>query len=141
MGLLDGLAGQVLGSVLGGNEQGTQLGAGNMLQEILQMLQGQQGGLGGLVAQFQQAGLGDQVKSWISTGSNLPINADQLKAALGDETIANIASKLGMSQGDAAGGLADLLPQIVDKLTPNGQVSEGHDLSGMLGGLAGMFGR
>ena len=141
MGLLDGLAGQVLGSVLGGNEQGTQSGAGNMLQEILQMLQGQQGGLGGLVAQFQQAGLGDQVKSWISTGSNLPINADQLKAALGDDTIANIASKLGMSQGDAAGGLADLLPQIVDKLTPNGQVSEGQDLSGMLGGLAGMFGR
>lgn len=141
MGLLDGLAGQVLGSVLGGNEQGTQSGAGNMLQEILQMLQGQQGGLGGLVAQFQQAGLGDQVKSWISTGSNLPINADQLKAALGDDTVASIASKLGMSQGDAAGGLADLLPQIVDKLTPNGQVSEGHDLSGMLGGLAGMFGR
>ena len=74
MGLLDGLAGQVLGSMLGGGGQSAQggQGAGQLIQVVLSMLQKQPGGLGGLLQQFQQAGLGDQAASWVGKGENMP---------------------------------------------------------------------
>ena len=101
------------------------------------------GGLGGLVnlvEQFQQGGMGHLVQSWIGGGQNLPVSADQLNGVLGNDTVANMASKLGMNQGDLLGQLSHLLPQVVDKLTPNGQVQQPGtgglgDLAGMLGGM------
>ncbi len=141
MGLLDGLAGQVLGSVLGGGAQGAQggQGAAQLIQIVMGMIQNQQGGLGGLLQQFQQAGLGEQAASWVGTGQNLPIDAGQLSAALGSGTLGNIASQLGMSPNDASGALASVLPQIIDQLTPNGQVTEPHNSLDGLAALAGQF--
>jgi uncharacterized protein YidB (DUF937 family) len=94
----------------------------------------QNGGLEGLVAKFQQGGLGDVVQSWISTGPNLPISPDQLGQALGPDAL----QQLGAGGQDLLGPLSQLLPQVVDGLTPNGQLpAGGGDLAGMLGGLLG----
>jgi uncharacterized protein YidB (DUF937 family) len=131
MGLLDGLAGQVLGQMTGGAQgQGSQL-----MQLALGLIQN--GGLSQLLGKFQQAGLADQAASWVGTGQNMPISADQVRAALGSNAIADIAGKLGMSHDQAAGGLANLLPQLVDQLTPQGQVTEGTALQSGLAALAG----
>lgn len=136
MGLLD----SVLGSVLGGNQQ--QGGLGALLPVITSMLSndGQQGGLGGLVEKFQQAGMGDVVGSWIGKGENMPISADQLTQVLGSGAVSDIAAKLGIDPSQAAGSLSEMLPGIIDKLTPDGQAPEGGlggaaDLMGVLGGL------
>jgi uncharacterized protein YidB (DUF937 family) len=118
MGLLDGL----LGSLTGG---GAQQGQSPLLQMALQLIQ-QNGGLPGIVDKFQQAGLSQQAGSWIGTGKNLPITADQLQQVLGSGSIGQIAQQLGLSHGDAGNGLAQALPQIIDKLTPTGQISADH---------------
>jgi uncharacterized protein YidB (DUF937 family) len=93
---------------------------------------GSLGGLAGLVEQFGRAGLGDVAGSWVGRGQNMPISADQLGQALGGERIGAMAGQLGMDQGDLLGQLSQMLPQIVDRLTPEGQVPQG-DLAGALG--------
>ncbi len=121
MGLLDSVVGALAGGQSGGDSP--------LLNVVMQLVNNPQtGGLGGLVQSFQQGGLGDVVKSWVSTGQNLPISAEQIQAVLGGGQLQNIAAQLGMSTEQASGGLADLLPQVVDKLTPNGQLPEGGDL-------------
>jgi uncharacterized protein YidB (DUF937 family) len=133
MGLLDGLVGQVVGQVLGGGQQGS-----NPLMGILQSLIEKNGGIGGLLQQFQKGGLGDAAASWVSTGSNLPISADQIASVLGGSGLGELAAKFGISPEQANGGLADLLPQVIDKLTPNGKVendSPSLDLGSILGSL------
>ena len=138
MGLLDGIAGQVLGSMLGGgqNAQGGQ-GAAQLIQVVMGMLQNQQGGLGGLLQQFQRAGLGDQAASWVGRGENMPISGDQLGSALGADTLSNIASQLGLAPDQASGALAGVLPQLIDQLTPDGQVTDQHNSLDGLAALAG----
>ena len=152
MGLLD----SVLGSVMGNQQPGSAaVGAGGlggiiamvasnpqMLQAITGMLSndGGQGGLGGLMAKFQQAGLGDAASSWVGSGDNQAVTGEQMSGALGESTMADLAAKMGLSQGDAAGSLANMLPGLIDKLTPNGAAPAGGlgnsgDLMGMLGGL------
>jgi uncharacterized protein YidB (DUF937 family) len=101
---------------------------------------GDHGGLGGLVGKFEQAGLGNVVSSWIGSGQNLPISADQLQSVLGSDAVSSIAAKLGINPADAMGQLSTMLPGLVDKLTPNGAAPAGGlgnmgDLAGMLGGL------
>ncbi|MCE1241642.1 YidB family protein [Oryzomicrobium sp.] len=132
MGLLDTLTGQVLGSLSG---EGAQRPAG-LADAILALVNDpQSGGLRGLIGAFEQQGLGDIVSSWIGTGQNQPVSAEQVQSALGSEQVDAIAQKLGVTSQEASGHLAELLPQIVDKLTPNGTVPEGGDLAGMLGSL------
>jgi uncharacterized protein YidB (DUF937 family) len=140
MGLLDQVLGAA-GSLLGGQQQ-QQGGLGALLPVVAGMLSndGEHGGLGGLLEKFNQAGLGDAAKSWVGTGDNLPISADQITNVLGSDAISGIAAKLGLNPGDAAGGLAQMLPGIIDQLTPHGQAPAGGlgnagDLLGMLGGL------
>ncbi len=136
MGLLDNVIGALGANAPGGN------GAADPLQAILGLL-GQGGGLGGLMQQLQQGGLGDAVASWISTGPNQPVSADALGQALNSDAVAGFARQLGVNPQDALGTLAQMLPQVVDKLTPNGQLPQGDlgamgglgDLAGMLGGL------
>ena len=152
MGLLDSLLGAVTGgqqqggAAAGGGGLGTLIGmvASNpqMLQAITGMLSndGAQGGLGGLMAKFQQAGLGDAAKSWVGSGENHAVTGDHMSSALGADTISDLAAKMGVSQGEAAGSLASMLPGLIDKLTPHGTAPEGGlgnsgDLMGMLGGL------
>lgn len=152
MGLLDGLLGNVLGSVLGGGQQ-AQDPKMALLQGVLGMLanRGQGGGTGGglegLLGAFGQNGLGDVLGSWIGTGQNANISPDQIMQVLGslqggsggqtegENLLAQLAQQSGLSQGDAAQHLTDLLPQVIDQLTPNGQVPEGGfgDLQGLLG--------
>jgi uncharacterized protein YidB (DUF937 family) len=135
MGLLDSVIGAMGQGGSGGGGQGA------LLNAVVGMLanNAQGGGLAGLVNQFQQGGLGDVVASWISTGRNLPVSADQVHQALGPDTIGALAQQLGLSHGDVAGQLSQLLPQVVDKLTPNGQVPAGGlgDIGGLLGSLMG----
>ena len=131
MGLLDGLLGNVLGGAMGNRPpgMGTQemdAQANPLLQIVLQMLQ-QNGGLGAVLQQFQQAGFGDQAQSWVSTGQNLPINADILQQVLGQGQIGQVARQMGVSNDEAAGGLAAMLPQIVDHMTPQGSLPNNSD--------------
>lgn len=138
MGLLDSAMG-ALGGALGGAGGG---GSGNpMLDAAMQLLSntGQNGGLAGLVQSFQDKGLGELIASWIGTGQNLPVSSEQIKAVLGGDQLGQIAGQLGMNESQAAGGLADLLPQVIDTLTPNGQMPQGDDL--MAQGLALLKGK
>ncbi len=115
-------------------------GQNNDLMSTVMGLLGGQGGLNGLVSQFASKGLGDVIGSWVGTGKNLPISRDQLKGVLGDDTIKNLASKLGMDSNALLGQLSNLLPQAVDKLTPDGKVPEGDIMSKGMDLLGGLFG-
>ena len=115
----------VLGMLMHGNEPGGLGGSGGL------------GGLGGLIQRFQTAGLGDAAASWIGTGSNLPLTADQVRAALGDGPLRTLAEHAGVDEDEAASHLSDLLPQMVDRLTPQGQVpAEGVHEDGLAGAIA-----
>ena len=127
MGILDGLVGNVLSGMMTGSSSNASAQQNNpLLQMALQILQ-QNGGVGGLVERFRQAGYGAQADSWVSTGQNMPINADMLQQVLGSGALRDIDSQLGDAPGAAAGGLASILPQIVDRMTPQGQLPGGED--------------
>ena len=137
MGLLDSVLGSVIGQVAGGRQGG---GAGaDILMQVMGGLLNQGGGLGALLQQLQKGGLGEVAASWVGTGHNLPVSADQLQSVLGGDQIGALAQQAGLSQGDLMGQLAHMLPQVVDRLTPNGQLpaSDGADLSGMLSSVLG----
>jgi uncharacterized protein YidB (DUF937 family) len=100
------------------------------------------GGLAGLLQQLQAGGLGEQVRSWISTGANLPVSGSELGSALGGAggLLGQLAQQAGVSSTEAGEQLSQFLPQLIDRLTPQGEVPEGGagglgDLAGMLGGL------
>ncbi len=121
MGLLDDVMGKAKAAVCGsGAEQS------NLANEVLGLLSGgaQGGGLQGIIQTFKDKGLGDIVSSWVGTGGNLPINAEQLKNGLGPDLIGQLASKAGLPADVATARLTDLLPTLIDKLTPDGQVPE-----------------
>jgi uncharacterized protein YidB (DUF937 family) len=71
---------------------------------------------------MEQQGFGATVKSWVATGTNMPISADQIHAAFGSDVVKNLAAKFGMNPDELAAKLAEALPQAVSKLTPNGAV-------------------
>ena len=75
-------------------------------------------------SEFAQSGFDQQAQSWVSNGQNLPISAEQITQVLGSGKLQDIAKQLGIDHADAAGGLADLLPQVVNHLTPNGAVQD-----------------
>ena len=115
MGLLDNLENMAMSKVAGSNPAA----AG-----ILEMIQNHPGGLNGLVQSFHQNGLGELVNSWTSNGENQPVSAEQIQQVLGSEKVQAFAQKMGVSPEAAGSTLAQLLPSIVDKLTPNGSVPE-----------------
>ena len=133
MGLLDSVIGAVTGG-MGGQGRGDSQGA--LLNAVIAMLangQGQGGaggGLGDLIGKFTQGGLGDVIGSWIGHGQNAPISGDQLSNVLGSDMISDLAARLGLSHEEAAGQLSQVLPQVVDRLTP-----QGHAPAGGLGGM------
>lgn len=162
MGLLE----SVLGSVLAGGQSSQQapaapsMGGGlggiigalaanpQLLQVLMSLLSGQGragaqagGGLGGLVDQFQQAGLGDVLGSWIGTGQNRPVSADQLGQVFGQDRLSELGSQLGMGGGDFANELSQILPGLIDQMTPQGQLpqpgqgGQGGDNEGLFGML------
>lgn len=131
MGLLDGLAGQVLGSLAGGGEAQQ----GGLLAVVGKLIAQQPVGLQGLIGAFERNGLGGLAASWVGTGANLPISAEQLQSVLGHQQIESVAASLGFSPQDASAKLASMLPQVVDKLTPAGAVPDEASLGGLLASL------
>ena len=142
MGLFDGLINQVLGATQGGAQAGNNA-VGNLLGGVMQMIQSQPGGLGGLVQQFESSGLGGVAKSWVGTGQNLPISPDQIQQVLGSPQIQQLAQQFGIDPQEVTAQLSQHLPNLVDKLTPNGQLPGGdlmQHLQGLMGGLGGNLG-
>ncbi|MBC7717186.1 MAG: DUF937 domain-containing protein [Pseudorhodobacter sp.] len=127
--------GGLLGSLFGGaGGAGGKGGSGQsaLLNIVLGMVanqaggnQGAGGGLGDLLSKFQQSGLGDVAASWVGSGQNLPVTADQLNSVLGSDMLAQIANQLGVSHGDAADQLSQILPEVIDHLTPQGEAPAG----------------
>ena len=131
-----------LNDLLGGQEQGQQVGAGSLIAVAGQLIE-KAGGVQGLVSMLQQHGLGGAVQSWVGTGANQPVSGDQLGQALRGGGLGSLvqeaAGKLGVDPNVLLGGLSQVLPRAVDHVTPDGQVpaqTSGFDL-GMLEGLAG----
>jgi uncharacterized protein YidB (DUF937 family) len=114
MGLMDNLGGSLSG-VLG---QVTAAAAPALISAVLAKTN--LGDLQGIVNQLQQGGLGDQVKSWLGNGANMPIGPEQLKAALGDEHVRQIAEHFGVPVDQALKLLSEHLPGVVDQASPNG---------------------
>jgi uncharacterized protein YidB (DUF937 family) len=119
MGFLDGILG-----ALGGQN-------GSLGQAAINLVQSH-GGLNGLLEQLRRSGLGAQADSWVGTGQNLPVTAEQIHAALGAPQVQALAARFGLSTDAIAGGLAQMLPTIVDHLTPNGQVPDAAALENAL---------
>lgn len=159
MGLLDSILGSVLG---GGQSQASPQAA--LLNAVIRMLMsrggggglgsalggggamsgggalGGLGGLGGLIGMLSQGGLGNVANSWVSRGQNLPISPDQITQIFGGSDaggiLAQLAQQAGISQDEAASGLSQMLPNLVDRLTPDGQLPEQDSLENMLGSLS-----
>ena len=140
MGLLDGLIGDVLGSMLSGNQRQDPLGSvlgglgggsqgqgGNLLLQVVLSLLQQNGGLEGVLGRFRQGGLGQQADSWVGTGQNMNISPDQLQQIFGSSTIRDLASQLGMPEEETGSTMAQVLPEVINQLTPQGQVPENGD--------------
>ncbi len=115
MGLLDSIAGAVLGK-MGGQQ-------GGVAQIALDMFN-QYGGLNGVLEKLKENGLADEAASWVSTGANLPVNADQITSALGSGAIGEMAAKFGIDPADLSAKLAEHLPTVIDKMTPDGTANE-----------------
>jgi uncharacterized protein YidB (DUF937 family) len=86
---------------------------------------------------FQQGGLGNVISSWIGTGQNMPVSGDQLQNVLHGGTLQQVAQKAGIDTSQLTGMMASLLPHLVDKMTPNGDVPNANALQQMLKGLGG----
>jgi uncharacterized protein YidB (DUF937 family) len=128
MGLFDSLAGAVLGKL--GGEQGS------MAQIALDLLN-QHGGVSGILEKFKEHGLTDEVNSWVGTGANLPISAEQISDVLGNSEIAAMAAKFGITPEVLSSKIAEHLPTVVDKLTPDGVVT--NSSGNLLGTILGML--
>jgi len=126
MGLLD----DVVNAASGGQGQ-----PNPMVGHVMDMIKNHPGGISGLVQSFHQNGLGGIVSSWIGTGQNQPISGDQVESALGNSQVANLAAKAGISPDQAKAALSQILPQLVDKLSPNGQLPQGGMLEAAMGML------
>jgi uncharacterized protein YidB (DUF937 family) len=98
----------------------------------------QVGGISGLQRMFQEKGLGGIVSSWISTGQNLPISGDQLSNVLHSGALQQIAQKCGIDPGNLTSMMSTMLPHVVDKLTPNGQVPDNNSLQDLIASVRSM---
>ena len=108
-GMLNNLANSPLGGAAAGGTAGTLV----------------TGGLDSLLKQFRNAGQGPAAESWVGTGQNHPVTAEQINAAIGHGKIAEIAQAAGISPEEMSQLLAQALPNLVDKLTPSGHIRQG----------------
>lgn len=134
MGMLENIAGNLSGALGSGAPKG------DLLQEVMGLLTSRQaGGLGGLVEQFKAKGLGNIVNSWVGTGQNMPISPGQVQQGLGADVVSQIAAKVGIPADQASALLARILPQAVDRLTPEGQIPQGDIGQGAMKILGSLF--
>jgi uncharacterized protein YidB (DUF937 family) len=135
MAFFDDLVGKVTGAVKG--SQGQQEG---LLEGVLGLLTNKEtGGLGALVQAFNQKGLGDIISSWVGTGNNAAITPEQIQEVLGSDVIKQLSEKSGISFDAAKAQLAELLPSLIDKVTPEGKIPEGDLVSKGMELLKGFF--
>src|SRR5258708_627926 len=134
MGLFDQI---ISGALRGGMGQAEQSALPGLLGQLLG--QTNLGNVGGLLQQLQQGGLGGQVASWLGNGSNLPISPDQLRGALGNEQLQQMARQAGLPVDQLLSMLSQHLPQTVDRMSPNGSLDEPEAGAGG-GSLAGQAG-
>ncbi len=120
MGLLDSILGAATGKTEGS-------GGAAQLIGVLGGLLAQSGGLQGLANKFSQSGQGNAFQSWVGMGENEAISSNQVQNALGSEQVKALAAKMGIDPAQASGFLAEYLPKIVDKLTPEGRVDPAAD--------------
>lgn len=120
MSLFGDLAGNLLNEALSGQTPAAQ---GSTLSAVLDLVN-QHGGLPGLIQQLQSGGLSEAVQSWIGSGANQPVSGAQITQALNGTALAAFAQKLGIDPAQAGPLLAQLLPQVIDHLTPSGQIGE-----------------
>jgi Uncharacterized protein conserved in bacteria len=126
MGLFDSLAGSMLGKL--GGEKGA-------IAQVAVDLFNQNGGLPGVLEKFRAAGLADEVASWVGKGANLQITAAQITQVLGSSTIQAAAGKLGIAPSEISAKIAEYLPQVVDRMTPDGTVGKDTNLLATLLGM------
>jgi uncharacterized protein YidB (DUF937 family) len=134
MGLFDKIASMVGDNIPGGAENK------GLLQQAMSLIDSPEvGGLSGLIEKFQNGGLGDVAASWVGKGTNQPVSGEQMINTLGSDKIREIASSLGISNTAVSDGLASVLPQLIDKLTPDGVIPEDSVLKQGLGLLTKHF--
>src|SRR5262245_61245237 len=109
MGIFDGILGGLVGATMV-----------SVLNSVIE----QHGGVQGIVDQFEKQGFGETIKSWVGTGANQPISPDQLHQALGSSQLQALAAKTGLTVPELTQRLAQLLPQAIDKVTPDGVVAK-----------------
>ncbi len=149
--------GGLLGGLLGGGQQqpqanpqggGFNLGGSSpqLLIALLPLVLGwvqQQGGIGNVLSSLSNSGLGAQAQSWIGAGENHPVDPQAVGQVFGADQIAQVASQVGASPAEVQGGIASLLPQIINQLTPNGDTSTAgaadNEIGAILGQLGGLF--
>jgi uncharacterized protein YidB (DUF937 family) len=131
------LVGQVAGAAMSGGQQGG--GNADMMSAVAGMLGQHSGGIEGIVQAFSQNGMAEQAQSWVGTGENMPISPDQIQNVLGGDMIANLASQVGIPPEMASSMVAQVLPMLINQLTPNGAVPEGNDLQSGITSLLGSF--
>lgn len=122
MGMLDGLIGSVIGNMMGGAGGNAQQGGANPLLNIAFQLMQQNGGLQGLLGTLSQGGMAKQAESWVSQGQNMGVSGDMLKSVLGSGVLGNLGQQHGMNENEVSSGLASMLPELINQMTPKGQV-------------------
>ena len=135
--------GDLLGGILGGGSRGGSLGAGGglggnpMLRMLLPLVASllMNGGLQKILGRLQEGGKGTKGQSWVSTGPNEPVDAADIKAALDEQELAQIAQQLGVSEDEAAEAVAQVLPDVVDQATPEGELPDDAELDRRFGRL------
>ncbi|WP_439258793.1 YidB family protein [Lonepinella sp. BR2930] len=154
--MLDKIIGSVLSNVLGGRSNSTT--SSSVITDVLGALLKKQGGMEGIFNQLQKGGLEDLLNSWISTGKNKTLDAEQVNDVFGDDTISHVAEQAGVDKYQAQDILSQALPQVIDMLTPKGreggvstdtlaqqaeavqQQDNGFGLDDLIGGLGSILG-
>jgi uncharacterized protein YidB (DUF937 family) len=131
-----GALGEVLGNMMGGGAAGANGNAAPaahgggltamLLPLALEWVQ-RNGGVGGVLGRFQQKGYGQQANSWVSSSPNQPLGAQQVGEVVGQDELSRLSQQLGVEPQQVAGGLADILPRVIDHATPQGQVTPEAD--------------
>ena len=167
MGLLDDLLGGLAGQGTGGRaqQQPTRAGGGGagmsqvliaLMPVVLGMLAnrgsggraptqrnyapGAGGGIGGLLEQLQRSGFAEQADSWVGRGANKPISPDAMTQIFGRDGLEQISRQAGISEDEASQGLSQLLPEVVDRMTPEGEVPEADALANSVDDFAKRLG-
>jgi uncharacterized protein YidB (DUF937 family) len=132
--------GDLLGGILGGGGRGGSVAGGQaggaiglLLPAVASLLMN--GGLQKILGRLQASGRGAEAQSWVSTGENEPVDGAAVRQALDDDEIASIATQLGVSEDEAAEAVARVLPDVVDQVTPAGQVPPDDELDQKFGRL------